>query len=159
MRLPFFILLLSIVFFFGGCGMKQYAHKRSAYIVMKTPAIKYADMGFIYSDEREVKAQIYKLATPVLTLKLGKKACMEGFCYDYGVFNRKYLHPGYPKETIRQIFLGRELMQSRGKSGTGEGFVQEISDADFDILYSVTKDMVRFHDRKNNILIKIRNIE
>lgn len=150
--IPFLLLL-------GGCTTKTYDQKYSSHITIRTDGLRYSDMGFMYQNSREIKAEIYSFATPVFTLTMHSNICIEKACYRYEVFNRRYLHSSYPRYLIRNVFKGTPIFDSHNVKVTKDGFTQHLEAREYDIIYSVTDQLIRFHDRKNNILIQIRQLQ
>ena len=142
----------------SGCAVKDFDTKYSSHITIRAEGLRYSDMGFIYESNREVKAQIYSLANPVFTLRMHGNICINRACYNYERFNREYLHPSYPDRLINDLFRKRPIFDEKNLVTTKEGFTQKIRSNQYDIIYSVTKDSMRFEDKKNRILIQIQQL-
>ncbi len=154
---PLYLLFsLFSVLVFVGCGAKYYEKPQPALIVLKSQALKYADMGFIYRGKKSIKVQIYSSGRPAFTLSIGKRVCVDSKCMSEKEFYRKFLKAEYPAGTLtnifskRPVFGGEELQKMNGK------MEQRINrDGKFDIIYTFDNASARFKDRLNNILIKI----
>ncbi|MGM0623686.1 MAG: hypothetical protein ACQESH_06650 [Campylobacterota bacterium] len=152
-------LLLSAfvaVFLLSGCAAKLFEHRYSSHITIKTPQLRYSDMGFVSQNPNEIHAQIYSLANPVFTIKMYSNVCINRACYRYSAFNEQYLHPSYENKLIKKVFLGKPIFDAKDVVQIDGGFEQKLRSSEYDIIYSVNETMIRFSDRKNNILIKIR---
>jgi hypothetical protein len=157
--MAFKIIPLCIAFFlFSGCAPKTFEHKFSAHITLKTQKLRHSDMGFIYRDKSYVKAQIYKFGAPVFTLRMHGNICIENACYTYERFNETFLHPSYPKGLIRNVFSAKAIFNGKNLVTTKEGFEQKLQSSTYEIFYEVSKDLIRLHDKKNSIIIQIKNI-
>ena len=74
-------------------------------------------------------------------------------------FNKDYLHTSYPSDILQNILLSKDIYGGENKIITSDGFRQHIEDENVDILYKVTWNTTYFKDRKNNILLKIKDTE
>jgi len=153
--------LSIIVFIFFGCANKKLIKKEnqeSAFIVLKTPNIQYADMGFIYKGDSFVKVEIYGMGQPILSLNInGMNVCMSTFeCMEKKDFNAKMLSSSYPDTILENIFKSQPIFDKKNYEKTDNGFIQKIKTDKYDITYSVTNKETKFKDKKNNILIKIK---
>jgi len=152
----FFSLLL--IFMLWGCGEAAYTRQNSAYIVLKTPTFKYADMGFIYENSDELKAEIYGSGQALMTLRVTKDSvCMSRLeCMSKSTFNSLILSVNYPKDIIGQIFRGKPIFGGAGMVQKRNGFTQKLVNADkYHIEYSVLNNKIFFRDTINQILIKV----
>lgn len=157
--ISFFLLLVSLLFFVG-CAAKVPQSVQSALIVFKTPKINYGDMGFVKNYGESVQLQIFSAGTALFELSVGKLICVDGRCLGKSVFNKEFLSPFYPDETIGQILLARPIFEAENLVRNEEGFEQKIfSPGRFDILYTVKKGEVSFRDRLSHIVIIIRRVE
>jgi hypothetical protein len=87
------LLLIGALLLFQACGTKPYLKENSALIVFKTPTFKYADMGFIYENKNEVKAEIYSSGQALMSLKIANTSvCMSLLeCMSQKSFNKSVL--------------------------------------------------------------------
>jgi hypothetical protein len=141
-----------------GCGEAAYTQQNSAYIVLKTPTFKYADMGFLYENDNEVKVEIYGSGQALMTLRVTKDSvCMSRLeCMSKSTFNSRVLSVNYPKDTIGQIFRGKPIFAKDNIVQKRNGFTQKLINADkYHIEYSVLNNQILFRDTINQILIKV----
>lgn len=103
MRL-FSILLLT--FLFIGCGAKKPQLSQSATILIKTPAMKFYDKGFITTFNNYTQVQIYSAGQTVLDLQLyDDRICRTTFeCQSASSFNKEYLHSSYEANFLKKLF-------------------------------------------------------
>lgn len=153
------MLFLTLVFVLSACTSKQYVKQNAALIVFKTPSFKYADMGFIYENDEEVKAEIYGSGQALMRLEISKNTvCMSLFeCMGKKRFNEEVLSAVYPDDILDEIFRGKALFNGEGLKKNRNGFTQKIiNENKYNIDYSVLKNEIIFRDTINTILIKIK---
>jgi len=134
----------------------------SAFIVLKTPTFKYADMGFVYENKDELRVEIYGSGQALMTLTISDDSiCMSLFeCMSKNSFNKKILDERYPKDILENIFRAKPIFKALNISKTNNGFTQKIVDiTSYNIDYSVLNKEVIFHDTVNSILIKIKRMK
>ena len=159
MNIRNFLQLLLSVFFLQACGTTPYLKENSALIVFKTPTFKYADMGFIYENKNEVKAEIYGSGQALMSLKIsGSSVCMSLLeCMSKESFNKTVLSSMYPNEILDNIFRGKPIFKDKNLQRNRNGFTQTIVNQNkYDIHYSVLNNDIVFRDTINAILIKIK---
>ncbi len=158
MRYLKYVFILLSVLLLWGCAEPSYTKQNSAYIVLKTPTFKYADMGFIYENSGEVKAEIYGSGQALMTLRVTKDSvCMSRLeCMSKSTFNRQVLSSEYPPDTIEQIFRGKPVFGGANMVQKRNGFTQKLIKTDkYHIEYSVLNNQILFRDTINEILIKV----
>ncbi len=153
------VTLLMIIFLFSACAPKEYIKQNSAYILFKTPTFKYADMGFIYENEEEIKVEIYGSGQALMSLEISESSvCMSLLeCMGKSAFNNEVLNGMYPEDILENIFRGKSLFGGVGLEKKGNGFTQKILKEDkYNIDYSVLNNEIIFHDTINTIQIKVK---
>jgi hypothetical protein len=153
------VTLLMISFLFSSCAPKEYIKQNSAYIMFKTPTFKYADMGFIYENEEEIKVEIYSSGQALMSLEISESSvCMSLLeCMGKSSFNKEVLSSMYPEDILENIFRGKPIFESVGLEKKGNGFTQKILKEDkYNIDYSVLNNEIIFHDTINTIQIKVK---
>ncbi len=87
------VLFFVTSFFLSACMPKHYVTQNTALIIFKTPTFKYADMGFIYENEEEVKAEIYSSGQALMSLEISETSvCMSLLeCMGKSAFNKEVL--------------------------------------------------------------------
>jgi len=154
----------TILFFVAGfllsaCVSKNYVTQNSALIIFKTPTFKYADMGFIYENEEEIKVEIYSSGQALMSLEISETTvCMSLLeCMGKSAFNAEVLSSMYPEDIVENIFRGKVIFNGEGLEKNRNGFTQKIIKEDkYNIDYSVLNNEVIFRDTINTILIKIK---
>ena len=151
--------ILGLVFFLSACGSQPYLKENSAFIVFKTPSFKYADMGFIYENNSEVKAEIYGSGQALMSLTIsGDSVCMSLFaCMSRKEFNQQVLSVAYPDMILEHIFRGKPLFSGQNLKKTRNGFTQNIVNQNkYNIHYTVLNNEIIFRDTINKILVKVK---
>ncbi len=151
------LLLLGLLTACVGIKPKK---EESAFIVLKTPKIKYADMGFVTASPSDVKVEIYGAGQPLMNLEIGGlNICMSKFeCMDKMTFNEKILNGAYDKNLLENIFRGEPIFKSENiEKNRDASFSQKLTkEGVYDISYSVNQKERVFRDKLNKILIKVR---
>jgi hypothetical protein len=153
------ILLIMLSFLLSACVPKEYVEQNAAFIMFKTPAFKYADMGFIYENEKEIKVEIYGSGQALMSLEISETSvCMSVLeCMSKSAFNKEVLSSLYPENTLENIFRGKRVFNGSGLETNGTGFTQKIVKKDkYNIDYSVLNNEIIFRDTINTILIKVK---
>lgn len=153
------VLFLMISFLFSACAIKEYVRQNAAFIMFKTPTFKYADMGFIYENEEEIKVEIYGSGQALMTLTISEKTvCMSLLeCMSKRSFNEEVLSSLYPENTLENIFRGKPIFAGVSVEKNRNGFTQKIiKNNKYNIQYSVLNKQILFHDTINDIVIKVK---
>jgi len=151
-------LLLGSVLFFNACT-GQPKKEESAFIVLKTAGMKYADMGFIKSSSSKVQVEMYAAGQPLVSMEINAlNVCMSTFeCMEKKDFNKKVLHASYPDTILENIFKAKPIFNSKNLEKNTDGFTQKIQKEElYDITYTVVSGERIFRDTINKILIKVR---
>ncbi len=154
------VLALTILGLLTACVGLKPKKEESAFIVLKTPTIRYADMGFISASPSDVKVEIYGAGQPLMKLEIGGlNICMSKFeCMDKMAFNEKILNGAYDKDLLENIFRGEPIFKGENIEKDKNGsFSQKLTkEGIYDISYSVNQKERVFRDKLNKILIKVR---
>ena len=153
------LLLISIAYLFVACTGKDAKKQESAFIVMKTKSIKFADMGFIYDTSSEVKVEVYANGQALVDLTINEEnICLSLLeCMDKKEFNAKVLVSEYPRTLLENIFRAKPIFDEENLEKIEGGFEQNITkEGLYDISYSVVSGKRVFRDKINKILIKVR---
>jgi len=153
--------IFTILLIFSGCTNKNLVpqkNQESAFIVIKTPSMRYADMGFIYKSDSFIKVEIYSMGQPIMSLDInGMNVCMSTFkCMEKKDFNTKMLSSSYPDTLLENIFKSKPIFNGKNLIKNKNGFSQKIISKEYNIEYSVYNNQTKFKDIQNNILIKIK---
>jgi len=153
------LLLISMASLFVACTGKDAKKQESAFIVMKTKSIKFADMGFVYDTSSGVKVEVYANGQPLVDLDINEvNICFSLLeCMEKKEFNKKVLVEEYPATLLENIFKAKPIFSEENLEKKEGGFEQNIKKENlYDISYSVISGKRVFRDRINKILIKVR---
>jgi len=153
------LLFLSILFVLNSCSTRAAKKQESAFIVMKTATIKFADMGFIYDTASKVKVEVYATGQPLVDLEINSQnICLSLLqCMEKKDFNKKVLNENYPDTLLENIFRAKPIFDKENLEKVEGGFVQKISkEGLYEVSYSVVSGKRTFRDTINKILIKVR---
>ena len=153
MRIVF--LLLSLLLF-AGCATKQLDHKESWVVLIKSPKLKFNDIGYILHNDDRVELQLYSAGVAVEKFSLNHLVCTESGCMRKSSFNAEYLSSAYDDDLLKDMLLHRPIFDGKNLQKDKNGFEQHIVSDAYDITYRVTPDTLYFKDTKNRILFKLR---
>ncbi len=155
----YFTLWVSLLtlLFLSGCGARPYVHEDAATIIMKTPKIRFADTGYVRSNEDVVALELFSAGMAVGKFEIENLVCVDGEgCMRKSSFNEEYLSEHYPDTLMENILRSRPIYDGLNLVENAHGFEQYILDDDVNIKYRVTERQIYFKDRRNGVLIKIK---
>ena len=151
--------MLFSLLFFSACSVKNYETTQSKIIIIKSPKIKFADIGYLRNSEDAIELELFMAGHAIEKITINHLVCVSKGCLSKSGFNEDYLHHSYPDDILQNILLGKEIYEGKFKSKTLEGFEQKISTKDVDIKYRVKNKEIFFKDKKNKIIFKIKDIK
>jgi hypothetical protein len=143
-----------------GCASKPTITKSDPKIILiKTPKIRYYDLGFIKRHDSGVVLQMYASGRAVLEMEITPSSiCMNRLCLSKSRFNTDFLSPYYPDDLLEQVLTGSDIFQGRGAQWTHESVMQTIHQShQYAIVYTRTNMSIRFHDSLNRITLTIKD--
>ena len=153
------IFLLIVTLFLTACSIKNYKHTFSKIIIIKSPQIKFADLGYIRNSDSAVELELFVAGRAIQKITINHLICVNSGCLSKSGFNDDYLHSSYPKNILQNILLGKEIYNGKNRVKLEDGFEQTISSKDVTIKYKVTSSQIYFKDKKNRILFKIKDTQ
>lgn len=151
---------IIMITFFSGCAIKSYEKSDSKLVTFKTSKLKFSDVAYFRFDDTSVQVELFSAGQVVERFEIENLVCITQGCMTQSFFNKKYLHESYHDNTLKSIFLGREIFGGVSKKMTKNGFEQKLIDKKrYNIVYRVQNGTIYFKDFKNKILIKIKNIK
>ena len=150
-------ILLFILLFLSACSVKNYETTQTKIVIIKSPKIKFADIGYLRNTENSIELEMFFAGHAVEKISINHLVCVREGCMSKSGFNEDYLHHSYPDAILQNIFLGREIYDGQNKITTADGFEQKISTENVDIKYRVKSNETFFKDRKNKIIFKIKD--
>ena len=152
-------ILLLFTLLFSACSVKNYEHTESKLIIIKSPKIKFADLGYIRNSDKAVELELFVAGKVIEKISVNHLVCVSDGCMSKRGFNEEYLNAAYPDRILQNILLGHEIYDGKHRVKTNDGFEQTIEDKNVNITYKVSSNVVYFKDRKNNIIFKIKDIK
>jgi len=141
----------------SGCGAKPFVHDDVATIIMKTPKIKFADTGYVRSNEDVVSLELFSAGVAVGRFEIETLVCVDGEgCMRKSSFNEEYLSEHYPDTLMENVLRSKPIYEGITLLQSNHGFEQRIVNKHVDIKYKVTERQIYFKDRQNSVLIKIK---
>jgi len=148
---------LFTLLFLSGCGAKPFVQNSAATIIMKTPKIKFADAGYVRSNEDVVALELFSAGHAVGKFEIENLVCVDGEgCMRKSSFNEAYLNRHYPDTLMENVLRGKPIYESENLLKNEHGFEQHIMNEYVEIKYKVSPNQTYFKDRTNKILIKIK---
>ena len=151
--------LVALALFFTACSIKNYKQTSSKIIIIKSPKIKFADLGYIRNSDKAIELELFLAGKAIKKIQINHLVCVDEGCMSKSSFNDEYLSASYPDELLQNILLGLEIYDGKNLVKTANGFEQHIKSENIDIRYSVTPSVTAFKDRKNRIIFKIKEIK
>ena len=143
----------------SGCSLKNYKHEESKIIIIKTPKLKFSDLGYIRHNGDDVEMELFMAGVSVQKIDINHLICVKEGCMLKSNFNKEYLNANYPSNLLQNILLSREIYSGQNRTQTPMGFEQTIQNDDVDIIYKVNTKSTFFKDKKNKIIFKIKDIQ
>ena len=150
-------LLVIVVLFFTACSVKNYENTQTKIIIIKSPKIKFADIGYIRNTQNSIELELFIAGNPVEKIAINHLICVSEGCMTKSSFNKEYLTFSYPDDILQNILLGYEIYEGKDKKKTDDGFEQNIKSKNVDIKYKVDSNTIFFKDKKNKIIFKIKD--
>ena len=151
--------LVALALFFSACSIKNYEQTSSKIIIIKSPKIKFADLGYIRNSDKALELELFLAGKAIKKIQINHLVCVDEGCMSKSSFNDEYLSASYPDELLQNVLLGLEIYNGKNRVKTANGFEQKIKNKNIDIKYSVTPSVTTFKDRKNRIIFKIKEIK
>ena len=153
------ILYIFLIFVFVGCATKVFEKKESKIVVIKTPSFRFSDIGYLKKTSDEVVLELFSGGVAVERFDIKNLICTSKGCVTKSGFNSDYLVSYYPSNLILNILLQKPIYDGINLKKTDTGFIQKIKTANVDIIYKVKNNQVFFKDRKNGIIIKLKDVD
>ena len=151
--LPLFLL------FFSACSIKSYKQSEIKIVTIKSPKIKFSDIGYVRHTNDAIELELFEAGHVFQKIHINSMICIEDACMRKDHFNKEYLNAAYPDTILQNIILGHAIYAKKNFVSVESGFVQKIEDKNVNIKYKVTPHESFFKDKKNHILIKIRDTD
>ena len=137
--------------------MKNYEHSEAKIVTIKSPKIKFSDIGYVRHTDDAIELELFVAGHVFQRIHINSMICVEDGCMAKRSFNNEYLNAAYPADMLQNVILGRPIYAKQNLVKSKEGFVQNIVSKDVNIKYRVNAHSSFFKDKKNHIIIKIRD--
>ena len=152
-------LLLCLIIFFNACSIKNYEHSDTKIVTIKSPKIKFSDIGYVRHSGDAIELELFIAGHVFQKIHINRMICVEEGCMSKHSFNSQYLNASYPDDILQNVILGDLIYDGKNRVKTADGFTQLIHNKDVDIKYRVNSQESFFKDRKNHIIIKIKDVQ
>ncbi len=155
------IFIFMVILFFTGCAYKPPIQLSKSYsVVIKLKGLRFGDVGFLrYGNGDYTDLELFDAGNLVLKIEADKNICVNSHCFGKSEFNRRFLSKEYPKDFFVNVLRKRVIFQKRGYKKRKNGFIQRIVEKKLDIIYRIDEKSIYFKDRKNHILIKLKEMD
>ena len=150
-------LLIAFAILFTACSTKNYEITQTKIIIIKSPKLKFADLGYIRNSEKSIEMELFAAGKAIEKITINHLICVSEGCMTKGSFNKDYLNESYPSAILQNILLGHPIYDGKNRVQTSEGFEQKIEDENVNITYRVSSNVIFFKDTNNKIIFKIKD--
>lgn len=152
-------LLTVFALFLSACSVKNYESTQSKLITIKTPKLKFSDLGYVRNTQDAVELELFMAGKSAFLVAFDRDVCTHEGCMSRAAFNQNFLSAAYPDRLLQNVILGKPIYDAVALHKTTDGFIQKLANHAVNITYRVTSKEIYFRDAKNRILIKIKEIE
>ena len=153
-------ILLIFTLFFSACSVKNYEHTQTKIITIKSPKIKFSDVGYLRNSDKSIELELFIAGKSIEKITINHLICTnDGGCMSKSSFNKEYLNSAYPDDTMQNMLLSHVIYDGKNLTKTAGGFEQHIKDEHVDIVYKKEQKNISFKDRKNGIIFKIKDLD
>lgn len=94
-------ILLIFTLIFSACSVKNYEHTQTKIIVIKSPKIKFADVGYLRNSGDTIELELFIAGKNIEKITLNHLVCTSEGCMSKSGFNKEYLNSAYPDDTMQ----------------------------------------------------------
>ena len=152
-----YLYIVFLPLLFSACSVKNYEHTQTKIIIIKSPKIKFADIGYIRNSDKSIELEMFIAGKVIEKITINHLVCTTQGCMSKSGFNSDYLNKNYPDDILGHILLGCEIYDGKNRVKTSDGFEQKIDDENVQIKYRVDSHNIFFKDIKNRIIFKIKD--
>ena len=151
------LILVTFILLFSACSITNYTYSSPKIITIKSPQIKFSDLGFIRNTDDAIEVELFFAGKVAEQISINHLICIRDGCMSKSGFNKEYLHKSYPDDILQNIFLGKAIYNAKNRVQTDDGFEQTIKNKNVNIAYKVSSQEIYFKDSKNKIIFKIKD--
>ncbi|RAX59179.1 hypothetical protein CCZ01_00065 [Helicobacter monodelphidis] len=154
--------LLSIVLILGGCFVKEapraLVQEIPYHILLITPEVRFADMGFVKQYENKVNLELYALGKALYKIEIEKsQICVQDSCYNKSLFIQKLFGDDVQDTILEEILIGKDIFNGKNKYMKNGITIQEFKDYGNVVLYIRDENKISFSDKKRKIRIVLES--
>jgi len=154
------LVYILVLFIFAGCSLKTpYTSSKAYQVVIKNSTLALNDTGFIKRDDKRFNLQLFSAGSLILDLVIKKDVCLDYVCLNKEEFNRKFFGFRHYENFINDLFEFKPLYNKRNLKEFQNGFSQNLVSKNYDIFYEMKEGQLYFKDRKNRVLIKLKELK
>jgi len=112
--MKYILLILTIIF--SACSVKNYEQVQSKIIIIKSPKLKFADLGYLRNTKNAIELELFVAGKVVEKFSINHLVCVSEGCMSKRNFNEKYLNAAYPDELLQNILLSKEIFDGKNRS-------------------------------------------
>lgn len=160
MRKLIFLSILAMLFL-GGCAVKKdITSSTPSMITIKNKQLALSDTGFINRGKAYANVQVFSAGTVLFNLEMvGNYVCMEGKCVDKLTFNQHFFQAEHYEGLLEDILNRAPIYGGEKLRKVDGGFEQEFEFKESHIFYKVDAKTLLFKDTKQNVLIRLKELE
>ena len=151
-------LTVLLILFFSACSIKNYEHSEAKIVTIKSPKIKFSDIGYVRHTDDAIELELFVAGHVFQKIHINRMICVKDGCMRKHSFNKAYLNASYPDDILQNIILGHAIYEKKNLHKLKDGFTQIIKNRNVAIKYRVNSHEHFFKDRKNHIIIKIKDL-
>jgi len=152
-------ILMVYILFFSACSIKDYEQTKSKLFIIKSPQIKFADLGYIRNTGEAIEVELFMAGKSIKKIEINHLICVDEGCMSKSGFNEDYLHRAYPDDLLKNILLGMPIYDELNLEKNEDGFAQKIKNENVYIKYKVDNKQIFFKDIRNKIIFKIKELK
>ena len=152
-------ILLIFTLIFSACSIKNYEHTQTKIIIIKSPKLKFSDLGYIRNSDKAIELELFVAGKAIEKITVNHLICTREGCMSKSGFNEDYLSAYYPDDILQDILLGHPIYDALNRVQTAGGFEQSIITRHVEITYRVNPHAIYFKDKKNKIIFIIKDTE
>jgi hypothetical protein len=152
--------LVTLLLFFTACSTKSYEQTKTKLLTIKTKQFRFSDIAYLRHTNSDLELELFVAGQVFKKITINHLICVsdEG-CMSKEHFNEAFLDANYPQNLLQNVLLGKPLLSGKNLRKTDNGFEQHLGSESYDIEYRVAAKEIYFKDRKNHILIKLKELQ
>jgi hypothetical protein len=153
-------LFVAFLLFFTACSTKNYEQTKTKLLTIKTKQFRFSDIAYLRHTQSDLELELFMAGQVFKKITINHLICVsdEG-CMGKESFNEEFLSAAYPADLLQNVLLAKPIFLGKNLEKNENGFVQHIVSPQYEIVYRVENKKIYFKDRKNHILIKLKDLQ